>query len=85
MDAGVDAIWMSPIFESPMIDFGYDISNFYEIHYEYGTMEDFEELLEKAHSLGKFVNFATTPVKMRCYFYRNEVLRLNDSETKLSD
>ncbi|KAG6452995.1 hypothetical protein O3G_MSEX007927 [Manduca sexta] len=52
VNAGVDAIWMSPIFESPMVDFGYDISNFYEIHYEYGTMEDFEELLEKAHELG---------------------------------
>ncbi|XP_063375874.1 maltase A1-like [Cydia fagiglandana] len=51
-DAGIDAIWMSPIFESPMIDFGYDISNFYEIHHEYGTMEDFRELLQKAHSLG---------------------------------
>ncbi|XP_034830297.1 maltase 1-like [Maniola hyperantus] len=50
--AGVDAVWMSPIFESPMVDFGYDISNFYEIHYEYGTMEDFENLLEKAHQLG---------------------------------
>ncbi|XP_032510644.2 maltase A1-like [Danaus plexippus] len=52
VDAGVDAIWMSPIFASPMVDFGYDISNFYEIHYEYGTMEDFEALLEKAHRLG---------------------------------
>ncbi|XP_061708039.1 maltase A1-like [Cydia pomonella] len=51
-DAGIDAIWMSPIFESPMIDFGYDISNFYKIHHEYGTMEDFRELLQKAHSLG---------------------------------
>lgn len=53
VDAGVDAIWMSPIFESPMVDFGYDISNFYEIHYEYGTMEDFENLLARAHELGK--------------------------------
>ncbi|XP_063358903.1 maltase A1-like [Cydia amplana] len=51
-DAGIDAIWMSPIFESPMIDFGYDISNFYEIHHEYGTIQDFRELLQKAHSLG---------------------------------
>lgn len=53
MDAGVGAIWMSPIFPSPMVDFGYDISDFYDIHYEYGTMEDFEELVEKAHALGK--------------------------------
>lgn len=53
VEAGVDAIWMSPIFESPMVDFGYDISNFYEIHYEYGTIDDFRELLTKAHDLGK--------------------------------
>ncbi|XP_047544490.1 maltase 1-like isoform X1 [Vanessa atalanta] len=52
VDAGVDALWMSPIFESPMVDFGYDISNFYEIHYEYGTMEDFEVLLNRSHELG---------------------------------
>ncbi|XP_059059000.1 maltase A1-like [Achroia grisella] len=52
VDAGVDAIWISPIFESPMYDFGYDVSNFYKIHHEYGTMEDFEQLLEKAHTLG---------------------------------
>ncbi|CAB3231556.1 unnamed protein product [Arctia plantaginis] len=51
-DSGVDAIWMSPIFESPMIDFGYDISNYYKIHYEYGDIEDFDELLNKAHELG---------------------------------
>ncbi|KAI5635972.1 alpha amylase, catalytic domain-containing protein [Phthorimaea operculella] len=50
--SGVDAIWMSPIFTSPMVDFGYDVSNFYDIHHEYGTMQDFDELLEKAHSLG---------------------------------
>ncbi|CAH0700922.1 unnamed protein product [Spodoptera exigua] len=51
-DAGVDAIWMSPIFKSPMVDFGYDISNFYEIHEEYGTMEQFDQLLKRAHELG---------------------------------
>lgn len=53
VDAGVGAIWMSPIFVSPMVDFGYDISDFYNIQPEYGTMEDFEELVEKAHELGK--------------------------------
>ncbi|XP_039764935.1 maltase 1-like isoform X2 [Pararge aegeria] len=52
VEAGVDAMWMSPIFESPMVDFGYDISNFYEIHHEYGTMEDFDNLLRRAHELG---------------------------------
>ncbi|XP_041968849.1 maltase 1-like [Aricia agestis] len=52
VDIGVGAIWMSPIFVSPMVDFGYDVSDFYNIHDEYGTMADFEELVEKAHELG---------------------------------
>ncbi|KAG6452999.1 hypothetical protein O3G_MSEX007917 [Manduca sexta] len=43
---------MSPIFPSPMVDFGYDISDFYDIHHEYGTMADFEELVERAHQNG---------------------------------
>lgn len=54
MDAGVGALWMSPIFKSPMYDFGYDISDFYDIQDEYGTMADFDELVRKAHELGKF-------------------------------
>lgn len=53
MDAGIDAIWLSPIFTSPMVDFGYDVSDFYDIHYEYGTMADFEEMMEKARRLGE--------------------------------
>ncbi|OWR49828.1 alpha amylase precursor [Danaus plexippus plexippus] len=51
-DIGVGAIWMSPVFVSPMVDFGYDISDFYNIHSEYGTMQDFESLVQKAHELG---------------------------------
>lgn len=57
MDAGVGAVWMSPIFTSPMVDFGYDVSNFYDIHHEYGTMDDFKALVEKAHGLGNFQFF----------------------------
>ncbi|XP_075991260.1 maltase A1-like [Anticarsia gemmatalis] len=52
VDAGVNVIWLTPIFSSPMEDFGYDVSDFYSIHYEYGTMEDLEDLIEKAHELG---------------------------------
>uniref|UniRef100_A0A1L8DQS0 alpha-glucosidase n=1 Tax=Nyssomyia neivai TaxID=330878 RepID=A0A1L8DQS0_9DIPT len=48
---GVHAIWISPIFATPMWDMGYDISDFYSIHREYGTMEDFERLLATAHDL----------------------------------
>lgn len=51
-DAGVDAIWLSPIYKSPQVDQGYDVSDFKAIDEQYGTMEDFKELLEKAHDLG---------------------------------
>jgi len=51
-DLGVDAVWISPIFKSPMKDFGYDISDYREIDPMFGTLEDFDELLVKAHNLG---------------------------------
>ncbi|MDF1696955.1 MAG: alpha-glucosidase [Saprospiraceae bacterium] len=49
---GIDLIWLSPIYQSPNDDNGYDISNYYEIHPEFGTMEDFDELLEGIHARG---------------------------------
>ncbi|XP_011135578.2 alpha-glucosidase isoform X2 [Harpegnathos saltator] len=49
VDSNVNAFWLSPIYPSPMIDFGYDISNFTGIDPVYGTMTDFEALVETAH------------------------------------
>ncbi|GGD48566.1 alpha-glucosidase family protein [Lacimicrobium alkaliphilum] len=49
---GVDAIWISPFFKSPMKDFGYDISDYRDIDPMFGTMIDFEALVEKASRLG---------------------------------
>ncbi|WP_208592150.1 alpha,alpha-phosphotrehalase [Gracilibacillus suaedae] len=46
---GVDVLWLTPIYASPQKDNGYDISDYYSIHPEYGTMEDFEKLLDEAH------------------------------------
>ncbi|XP_055540588.1 maltase 2-like [Wyeomyia smithii] len=51
-DLGVTGVWFSPLFKSPMKDFGYDISNFREIDEVFGTMEDFDALLVKAKELG---------------------------------
>lgn len=48
---GITGIWLSPVFSSPMEDFGYDISDYCEIHYEYGTMADFDELLQRCKEL----------------------------------
>ena len=49
-ELGVDVIWLTPIYDSPQRDNGYDISDYYPIYEEYGTMEDFERLLEEAHN-----------------------------------
>jgi alpha-glucosidase len=49
---GVDAIWISPFFKSPMADFGYDIADYRAVDPMFGTLEDFDRLLAKAHSLG---------------------------------
>ncbi len=49
---GVDAIWISPIFCSPMADFGYDISDYRNIDPRFGTLEDFDHLLAEAHRRG---------------------------------
>jgi len=47
---GVDAIWISPFFKSPMKDFGYDISDYREIDPIFGSLADFDELIAQAHS-----------------------------------
>ena len=48
-DLGIDAIWLSPIYDSPNDDNGYDIRDYHKIMAEFGTMEDFEELLLEVH------------------------------------
>ncbi|XP_058460534.1 maltase A3-like [Malaya genurostris] len=49
---GISGFWMSPIFKSPMADFGYDISDYYDIQPEYGTMADFDTLIGESKKLG---------------------------------
>lgn len=51
-ELGIDVIWLSPVYESPNDDNGYDISNYRGIMKEFGTMEDFDKMLLKAHTLG---------------------------------
>ena len=51
-DLGIDAIWLSPIYPSPMADFGYDVADYTAIHPLFGTMADFDTLLREAHARG---------------------------------
>lgn len=51
-ELGVDAIWISPFFKSPMKDFGYDVSDYRDVDPLFGSLADFDELLVKAHAKG---------------------------------
>ena len=51
-DLGVDAIWISPIFVSPMADFGYDVADYCAVDPLFGTLEDFDRLIADAHGRG---------------------------------
>jgi alpha-glucosidase len=49
---GVDAIWLSPIYPSPMADFGYDVSNYHAVDPVFGSLDDFDRLVREAHARG---------------------------------
>jgi maltose alpha-D-glucosyltransferase/alpha-amylase len=49
---GIDCLWLLPIYPSPLKDDGYDISDYYSVHPDYGTLDDFKDLLEAAHARG---------------------------------
>ena len=49
---GVDAIWLSPVYPSPMVDFGYDVADYCDIDPLFGTLADFDRLVAQAHARG---------------------------------
>ena len=49
-ELGVDAIWISPLFPSPMVDFGYDVADYCDVDPRFGTLQDFDALLAAAHA-----------------------------------
>ena len=52
---GIDIVWLSPVYRSPFVDQGYDISDYYEIAPEFGTMEDFDTLLAEMKKRGMYL------------------------------
>lgn len=60
-ELGVDAIWLSPFYTSPQKDAGYDVSNYVDVDPLFGTLEDFDELVRKAHSLNLKVMIDLVP------------------------
>src|SRR6185503_19420251 len=50
VELGVDAVWISPIYHSPMADFGYDVSDYTDVAPMFGTLADFDALVQAAHA-----------------------------------
>lgn len=81
-DIGVNAIWMSPMFESPLVDFGYDVSDFFTIHHEYGTMDDFDAFVRRATELniGILLDFVPNHSSDQCEWFVKSVDRVEGFE-----
>ena len=60
---GIDIIWLSPIYKSPFVDQGYDIADYYAIAEEFGTMEEFDELLAEAKKRDMHIIFISAREK----------------------
>ena len=78
---GVDAIWISPFFMSPQNDFGYDVSDYCDVNPEYGTLDDFDRLLTRAHELGLQVMIDLVPAHCsdeHVWFKESRQCRNND-------
>ncbi len=71
-ELGVDCIWLLPIYPSPLRDDGYDVADFYHVHPDYGTVKDFQALVEAAHERGLRVIADLVPnhTSDQCYWFR---------------
>ncbi|EDW00812.1 maltase A2 [Drosophila grimshawi] len=78
-EIGITATWLSPIFKSPMSDFGYDISNFKEIDQIFGTMDDFDAMMVQAKKLNLkiILDFVPNHSSDECEWFHKSVQRLD--------
>lgn len=69
VDLGVTAIWLTPFFESPLESGGYDITNYLDVQHVFGTLDDFKDLLNTAHSKSMFYVYIYVIYTLYCIVY----------------
>lgn len=76
-EIGVTATWLSPIYDSPMFDMGYDITNFTKISPLFGQMDDFDAMVAKAHKLGLkiILDFVPNHSSDQCEWFQKSIRR----------
>ncbi|XP_055857371.1 maltase A3-like [Episyrphus balteatus] len=76
-EIGITATWLSPIFTSPMADFGYDVANFTEIDSIFGTMNDFDALIREAKQIGIkiILDFVPNHSSDECEWFQKSIIR----------
>ena len=76
-ELGTTTVWLGPIFESPWRDHGYDIKNYYSIEPRFGTIEDFDSFVSKAHSLGMkvIIDLVLNHASTECFLFTDKRYR----------
>lgn len=82
-DTGFNAIWINPCYDSPFVDAGYDVRNYYKTAARYGTNADLVKLFEKAHSLGMHVLLDLVPghTSVECDWFKQSSLPVRNAYT----
>lgn len=77
VDLKIETLWISPFFKSPMLDMGYDVSDYLQIDPVFGTMADFDELLRETKKRGKKSIIIYSYLTNEVYFiYERTILRM---------
>lgn len=74
-ELGIGGTWLSPIFKSPMVDFGYDIEDFYAVDKVFGTIDDLKELFDKANKLDikVILDFVPNHSSDKCQWFKDSI------------
>lgn len=86
-ELGIDAIWVSPFFPSPMTDGGYDVSSYTDVDNRYGSLEEFSQLIDRAHELEikVMIDFVPNHTSDQHHWFRNSCSSADETTNPFAD